>query len=122
MELECVFGWILLLLTSQCWSDAKEERREGEGEGLPGHMQPLGSHLMPEYVKRVWGEILRGSEFVEQYVHPKQPVIFEGLIKDLTVRKNWANDNYLRCGEFSMDVQITCTYIYTQACQIMILS
>ena len=33
MDLECVFGWILLLLTSQYWSDAKEERREGEGEG-----------------------------------------------------------------------------------------
>jgi hypothetical protein len=75
----------------------EKERREGEAEqGLPGHMQPLGSHVTPEYVKRVWGEILRGSEFVEQYVHPKQPVIFEGLIKNLTVRKNWANDNYLR--------------------------
>ena len=81
MQLECVFVWILLLSTSQCWSDAKEERREGEGEGLPGHMQPLGSHVTPEYVKRILGEILRGSEFVEQYVHPKQPVIFEGLIK-----------------------------------------
>ena len=96
MQLVCVFGWVLLLSTGQCWSDAKEERREGEGEGLPGHMQPLGSHVTPEYVKRVWGEVLRGSEFVEQYVHPKQPVIFEGLIKNLTVRKNWANDNYLR--------------------------
>ena len=98
MHLECVLAWILLLWTSQCWTDAKEERREGEGEGLPGHMQPLGSHMTPEYVKRVWGKILRGSEFVEQYVHPKQPVIFEGLIKDLQVRKNWASDKYLRCG------------------------
>ena len=95
MQSVCVLVWILLLSTSQCWSDAEEERREAEE--LPGHMQPLGSHVTPEYVKRVWGEILRGSEFVEQYVHPKQPVIFEGLIKNLTVRKNWANDNYLRC-------------------------
>ena len=79
---------ILLLLTSQCWSDAEEER---EGEGLPGHMQPLGSHVTPEYVKRV-SDIPTGSEFVEQYVHPKQPVIFEGLIKDLHVRKNWARN------------------------------
>ena len=98
MHLECVLAWTLLLWTSQCWSDVKEERREGDREGLPGHMQPLGSHVMPEYVKRVWGEILRGSEFVEQYVHPKQPVIFEGLIKDLQVRKNWASDKCLRCG------------------------
>ena len=94
MQLECVFVWILLLFTSQCWSDEKEQRREGER--FPGHMQPLGSHMTPEYVKRVLGEILRGSEFVEQYVHPKQPVIFEGFIKNLIVRKNWANDNYLR--------------------------
>ena len=37
MQFECVSVWIVLLSTSQCWSDAKEERREGEGEGLPGH-------------------------------------------------------------------------------------
>ena len=93
--LECAFS-ILLLWTSQCVSDVEaEEVKEGKGSLLPGHMQPLGSHMSPEYVKRV-SEILRGSEFVEQYVQPKQPVIFEGLIKDLRVRKNWASDNYLR--------------------------
>ena len=86
MQSVCMLVWILLLSTSQCWSDAEEVRREAD-QGLPGHMQPLGSHVTPEYVKRVWGEILRGSEFVEQYVHPKQPVIFEGLIRNLTVRK-----------------------------------
>ena len=35
---------------SQYWSDAKEERREGKREGLPGHMQPLRSHVTPEYM------------------------------------------------------------------------
>ena len=110
MQLNYVLG-ILLLLTSQCWSDAKEER-EGGGEGLPGHMQPLGSHVTPEYVKRV-SEVPRGSEFVEQYVHPKQPVIFEGLIKELHVRKNWANDNYLRSGEIYMNSR---RRMYTALC------
>ena len=64
-------------------------------EDLPGHMQPLGSHMPPEYVKRV-SDFPTPSQFVEQYLHTKQPVVFEGLIKDLDVRKKWADDNYLR--------------------------
>lgn len=93
--LECVFS-ILLLLTSQSLSDAEaEEAKEGGESLLPGHMQPLGSHMSPEFVKRV-SDVLRASEFVEQYVQPKQPVIFEGLIRDLRVRKNWADDDFLR--------------------------
>ena len=68
---------------------------EKAGKDLPGHMQPLGSHMPPEYVKRVSG-LPTPTQFVEQYLHTKQPVIFEGLIKDLDVRKKWADDNYLR--------------------------
>lgn len=58
-------------------------------------MLPLGSHMPPEMVKRVT-ESLTPSQFVDQYLLPKQPVVFEGLMKDLDVRKNWADDNYLR--------------------------
>ena len=71
------------------------ENGERGGEDLPGHMQPLGSHIPPEYVKRL-SDVPTPSQFAEQYVRPKQPVIFEGLIKDLDVRKNWASDDYLR--------------------------
>ena len=60
-------------------------------------MQPLGSHVTPEDIKGGGGD-LRGSEFVEQYVHPKQPVIFKDLTKDLTVRKKTGHDNYLWVG------------------------
>ncbi len=35
-------------------------------------------------------------EFQEKYVGPKKPVIFEGLMSDLDVIKNWQSDNYLR--------------------------
>ena len=80
---------------SRCSTDVDP----GDGEhDLPGHMQPLGSHMPPEYVKRL-SEIPSPSQFVEQYLHPKQPVVFEGLVKDLDVRRNWASDDYLRCVE-----------------------
>lgn len=78
---------LVLVLPDYCTTDE-----------LQGHMQPLGSHVAPECVKRVT-ELATPTQFVDQHVHPKQPVIFEGLIKDLDVRKNWANDDYLRSVE-----------------------
>ena len=83
---------ILLVLPCLCLTEEEEER---EGDELPGHMQPLGAHMPPEYITRV-SSYPTPSQFVEQYIQPKQPVIFEGLMKDLDVRKNWANDDYLR--------------------------
>ena len=79
---------LVLVLPSYCTTDENKDE-------LPGHMQPLGSHMPPEYVKRVT-ELATPTQFVDQNVHPKQPVVFEGLIKDLDVRKNWASDDYLR--------------------------
>ena len=80
-----------LVLRSYCTTDEKKDE-------LPGHMRPLGSHMPPEYVKRVT-ELATPTQFVDQNLHPKQPVVFEGVIKDLDVRKNWANDDYLRSVE-----------------------
>ena len=94
MELSSSILAILVSLSCLSWIVHGEDEERGR-EDLPGHLQPLGSHMPPEYVKRV-SDVPTPSQFVEQYVRPKQPVIFEGLIKDLEVRKNWADDDYLR--------------------------
>ncbi len=62
---------------------------------LPGHMQPLGSHMEPKQIVRI-NYMPTPREFQEKYVIPKKPVIFEGLMSDLDVIKNWQSDNYLR--------------------------
>ena len=94
MELSASILAILVSFSCLSWIGHGEDEERGR-EDLPGHLQPLGSHMPPEYVKRV-SDVPTPSQFVEQYVRPKQPVIFEGLIKDLQVRKNWAKDDYLR--------------------------
>ncbi len=60
-----------------------------------GHMQPLGSHMEPKPVLRI-NHLLTPQEFQEKYVKPKKPVIFEGLMRNMDVIKNWQSDDYLR--------------------------
>ena len=101
---------ILVALCCLCPTGLGDGEDEDQArEELPGHMQPLGAHMPPEYVKRL-SEVPTPSQFVEQYVRPKQPVIFEGLIKDLEVRKNWANDDYLRFVCMSIYTSISTTH------------
>ena len=70
---------ILCVLSCVSWTGlGGEEGEGGDREDLPGHMQPLGSHMSPEYVKRLT-EVPTPSKFVEQYVRPKQ----QSYLKDL---------------------------------------
>ncbi len=66
---------------------------------LPGHMQPLGSHMEPEPVRRL-DYMPSPQEFFEDFVRPKVPVVFEGLLLQQEVFRNWQSDDYLRyvCG------------------------
>lgn len=67
----------------------------GSGEDLPGHMQPLGSHREPETVDKV-ARVLSPEEFNREYVQPKRPVVFKGLLRSTSVLRNWQKDDYLR--------------------------
>lgn len=71
-----------------------EEEKPSESS-LPGHMQPLGSHMEPELVRRL-DHIITPQEFYEDFVLPKKPVVFEGLMSNTDVVKNWQSDEYLR--------------------------
>ncbi len=62
---------------------------------LPGHMQPLGSHRDPEPVRRI-DHMPSPTEFYEDFMKPKVPVIFEGLLLEEEVLHNWQSDDYLR--------------------------
>ncbi len=64
-------------------------------EGLPGHMQPLGSHMDPEPVRRV-SHLPTPREFYEGYVATKTPLVIEGALKGSPVWKNWQDDGYIR--------------------------
>lgn len=88
--------FLLVYLSSTSLEVSNEDPKQTSSDELSGHMQPLGSHMLPEYVKRL-SDFVTPSDFVEQYVRPKQPVVFEGLLKNLEVREKWADDNYLRC-------------------------
>ncbi len=76
----------LLLLCSECSAGDK---------ALPGHMQPLGSHMEPELVRRI-DHMPSPSEFYENFVRPKIPVVLEGLMSGQEVLRNWQSDDYLR--------------------------
>ena len=78
----------LALLLSLCCS--------GGEDTPPGHMQPLGSHMEPELVRRI-DHMPSPQEFYEEFVRPKVPVVLEGLMAKQEVIKNWQSDDYLRC-------------------------
>ena len=64
-------------------------------EDPPGHMQPLGSHMEPKMVDRI-AHVPFPEEFYREYVQPKKPVVFGGLLKRTDVLQNWQKDEYLR--------------------------
>ncbi len=74
---------------------APTETESSQSSPLPGHMQPLGSHMEPKQIAKI-NYMLTPREFQEKFVKPKKPVVFEGLMSDLDVIKNWQSDDYLR--------------------------
>lgn len=76
-------GGVFLLLLGRCYAE------------LPGHLQPLGSHMDPELVRRT-GHLPSPLEFYENYVAPQTPLIIEGALKGSTVWKDWQSDQYIR--------------------------
>ncbi len=81
-----MFLCALLLLCNGCTAG---------DEALPGHMQPLGSHMEPEVVRRI-DHMPTPREFWEDFVRPKIPVVLEGLMSGEEVLRNWQSDDYLR--------------------------
>ena len=65
-----------------------------ESSQLPGHMEPLGSHMPPNQLERLVAPP-SPLQFAE-YVTRRQPVVMEQLMRDTDVIKNWQNDDYLR--------------------------
>lgn len=61
----------------------------------PGHMEPLGSHMSPNFVEET-EMFLDPYSFYHNFVDPKWPVVFKGLILETDAYKNWQDDNYLR--------------------------
>lgn len=64
-------------------------------EELPGHMQPLGSHMHPEPVRTI-SHLPSPEEFYEGFVLPQTPLIIEGALRGSAVWKHWQNDQYIR--------------------------
>ena len=66
------------------------------GNGIPGHMQPLGSHRPAE------GEIERINHipdpvtFYHEYVVPKRPVVLSAAIAKTPPLTRWT-DEYFKC-------------------------
>ena len=81
---------VIVLLLVLVWNGQADSN-------LPGHLQPLGSHMPPEYVRRV-SHIPSPLEFHREYVSSKTPLLMEGIMKNADVIKNWQNDDYLRLG------------------------
>ena len=86
-------GLLLLFLSFTCLGSCEVN---GEpSEGLPGHMQPLGSHQPME------GEIERLSHipdpvtFYQEYVDKNRPVVLEGAVRDIPPLTKWT-DEYLK--------------------------
>ena len=63
--------------------------------GLPGHMQPLGSHREPELVPRVSPEI-SPVEFHRSYVADRKAVILDQVLVRTGIVEKWGSDDYLR--------------------------
>ena len=83
-------------LSSTCEAESETEQvPSAEADSPPGHMQPLGSHMEPKPLTRI-NYMPTPQEFNRKYVSPKQPVIFEGLMSNQEVIKNWQSDEYLR--------------------------
>lgn len=77
---------------------------------LPGHLKPLGSHMEPKLVARI-NHMPTPQEFHEQYVG-KKAVVFEGLMKNQQVIKNWQDDEYLRYTAWNQTlIQWLCSHI-----------
>lgn len=62
---------------------------------LPGHMMPIGSHRPPLEIDTLQ-TVPDPLFFYHNYVKPKKPVKFVGLLKDNEVLPRWQDDNYLR--------------------------
>ena len=83
-------------LSSTCQAESETEQLpSAEADSPPGHMQPLGSHMKPKPVTRI-KYMPTPQEFNKKFVSRKQPVIFEGLMSNQEVIKNWQSDEYLR--------------------------
>lgn len=67
-----------------------------DGGGLPGHMQPLGSHRPPEDSISVLSHVPDPVEFYEEYVVKQTPVLFKGAIAGTPAVTKWNSDEYLR--------------------------
>ena len=67
-----------------------------EGVGLPGHMQPIGSHRPPEDSVSILSYVPNPLEFYEEYVTTRTPVLFKGAILDTPALTKWRDDEYLR--------------------------
>ena len=61
---------------------------------IPGHMQPLGSHREPELVQRL--SVPPSPLQFAEYVSAKRPVVFDQLMTNTEVLKNWRSDSYLK--------------------------
>ena len=82
-------------LSSTCEAESETEQLPtAEADSPPGHMQPLGSHMEPKPVTRI-SHMPTPQEF-HKFVALKRPVIFEGLMSNQQVIKNWQSDDYLR--------------------------
>ena len=83
-------------LSSSCQAESETEQLpSAEADSPPGYMQPLGSHMKPKPVTRI-NYMPTPQEFNKKFVSRKQPVIFEGLMSNQEVIKNWQSDEYLR--------------------------
>lgn len=91
MKSTSLFSSLSLLLTLQELSCVTG----GGHEDLPGHLEPLGSHMPPELVRRI-SHLPSPREFHENYVTPKTPVIIEGALRSSKVWKDWQDDDYIR--------------------------
>jgi len=92
-----VLCWLLAVLICTIHAeDGIDSSPDEVSNEIPGHMQPLGSHMEPRLVVKRIQHIPTPQEFNDEYVRNSQPVIFEGLMREQEVIKNWQNDDYLR--------------------------
>ena len=64
--------------------------------GPPGHLQPIGSHRLPEENFTILSYVPDPVEFYEDFVLTNTPVLFKGAIADTPAVTKWNDDNYLR--------------------------
>jgi len=65
-------------------------------DGLPGHMQPIGSHRPPEESIEVRTSVPNPLEFYDKYMTKHIPVLFKGAIAGTPAVTSWNDDQYLR--------------------------